>query len=88
MSDTVLEFNFKNGRVISITLILEPWAEEFVVQPSSTVSLKIKYTKLRPLEVLYDEKYLTVWLWGGCCANVFLDGENVTPKSLSIIVPG
>ncbi len=71
-----------------ITLILEPWAEEFDVGAGVTVSIDIVFEGLGNIETEVNEKYFMIWLWAGCRAKIFLDGEDRTPASLSIPAPG
>ena len=66
---------------------LEPWAEEFRVSPGSTLSVNIYYDNPGVLETDIGPRYFTLWLWGGCRAEVSLDGSDLTPNSLTIPAP-
>jgi hypothetical protein len=77
-------YTFRNQNPNPIIVIIEPWAEEFVVPPGSVLSIIIFYTKLGLLETAISPNYFTVGLWAGCRARVALDGNDQTPRSLSI----
>jgi len=84
MMDSSVKYTFANQGLNPIVLILEPWAEEFTVPPGSVVSIMIFYKELGLLETAIGPNYFTIWLWAGCRAEVSLDGNDQTPRSLSI----
>jgi hypothetical protein len=77
MTDKTLEYRIYNRNPEPLTVIVEPWAEEVVLSPGSSLLLKIFYEKEGLLEVETDPKYLTVWLWGGCRVKLALNGEDI-----------
>ena len=86
--DSSVKYTFTNQDLKPIIVILEPWAEEFTVPSSSVLSITVFYKKLGLLETAIGPNYFTIWLWAGCRAEVSLDGNDQTPRSLSIPAPG
>jgi hypothetical protein len=84
MIESSVKYTFRNQNLNSIIVIIEPWAEEFTVPPDSVLSIIIFHTKLGLLETAISPNYFTVGLWAGCRAEVSLDGNDMTPRSLSI----
>ena len=84
MADSSAKYAFSNQNPGPITVIVEPWAEEFIVPPDSVLSITVFYTELGLLETAIGPDYFTVGLWAGCRAEVFLDGNDQTPRSLAI----
>lgn len=74
-----MSFTFNNNESKAVTIIVEPWVEEFVVSPGSILDLNIFYTKIGVLETEISPKYFTIWLWAGCHVEVSLDGKDQTP---------
>ena len=79
-----LKYELSNKTEHDVVLILEPWAEEFTIASNSVISIKIIYTKMGAIESELNPKYFILWLWGGCRAEVLLNGRNLTPASLAI----
>jgi hypothetical protein len=84
MMESPIKYAFRNQGLNPIVVILEPWAEEFTVPPKSVLSIAIFHTKVGSLETAIGPNYFSIWLWGGCRAEVSLDGEDQTRSSLSI----
>lgn len=81
-----MQFQFLNERTDPITVIVEPWAEEFSVPSKSVLSISIDSAKAGLLETALSGEYFIVGLWAGCRAKVSLDGED--RMILDIPVPG
>jgi hypothetical protein len=77
MTDKALEYRIHNKNPEPLTVIIEPWAEEVVLSPGSSLSLKISYDKEDLMEVETNPKYYVVWLWGGCRVKLALNGEEL-----------
>ena len=88
MIERNLTVQFRNKNDTSILVVLEPWAEEFEVPPGSVLAIKITHAREGMLDTEYSPQQITVWLWGGCRAGVFLDGKDQERHSLSIPAPG
>jgi hypothetical protein len=82
--ESQIKYNFRNDSSDAIIVIIEPWAEEFSVDPGSILSMNILFAKIGLLETAVSPKYFTLWLWAGCRVEVCLDGKDQTPPSLSI----
>ena len=87
MTDKTLEYVIHNENPEPLTVIVEPWAEEVVISPGSSLSLTVLYDREGLLETAIDPKYYTVWLWGGCRVKLALNGEDLTMPSLLIPSP-
>lgn len=70
-----------------MTVIVEPWGEEVVVSPGSSLLLKVLYETEDLIEVVMDPEYYIVWLWGGCRVKLALNGEDLAMPSLLIPFP-
>ena len=87
MTDTVVKYLIINRNPEPLTVIVEPWAEEIVVSPGSSLVLKIFYDSEGLMEVVTDPDYLTVGLWTGCRVTLAVNGEKLTLPSLLIPSP-
>lgn len=87
MTDKTLEYRLHNKNPEPLTVIIEPWAEEVILSPGSSLSLKILYDKEDLMEVETNPKYYVVWLWGGCRVKLALNGEDLKMPSLLIPSP-
>jgi hypothetical protein len=83
----VLTISLFNDRITETIIIVEPWAEEIVLPPQTTIEFGIYSDKIEKVESSIDDQFLTIWLWQGCTLVAFIDGEDVTPASFSIPVP-
>lgn len=88
MTSRMMKYDVRNTKTGQILVILEPWVEEFILPPGGTLSINILSERMGLLETEIGADSLTVWLWGGCRAEVYLDGKDVTVASLSISAPG
>jgi hypothetical protein len=87
MTDKTLEYRIHNKNPEPLTVIVEPWAEEIVLSPESSLLLKILYDKEGLLEVETNPNYYVVWLWGGCRVKLALNGVDLKMPSLLIRSP-
>jgi hypothetical protein len=87
MTDKTLEYRIHNKNPEPLTVIVEPWAEEVVISPESSLLLTVLYKTEGLLETVVDPNYFTVWLWGGCRVKLALNGKDLTMPSLLIPSP-
>jgi len=87
MTDKTLEYRIHNKNPKPLMVIVEPWGEEIVVSPGSSLVLKILYDSEGLMEVVTDPDYLTVGLWTGCRVTLAVNGEKLTLPSLLIPSP-
>jgi hypothetical protein len=85
--DKTLEYKILNKTPEPLRVIVEPWAEEVVLSPESSLLLKILYDKEGLLDVEMNPNYYVVWLWGGCRVKLALNGEDLKMPSLLIPSP-
>ena len=87
MTDMTLKYVIKNDNPEPLTVIVEPWAEEVVISPESSLLLTVLYDREGLLETVIDPNYFTVWLWGGCRVKLALNCKDLTMPSLLIPSP-
>ncbi|MBV9199388.1 MAG: hypothetical protein JOY83_06545 [Alphaproteobacteria bacterium] len=84
----MMKYIFRNETSASMTVIIEPWAEEFDVPPTSVLSMEISAPEFGLLETTMDDKYFAMWLWPGSrVVAVSVDGKDQMRSSLSIMPP-
>ena len=68
----------KNSTQKRVVLILEPWAEQYILQPGVTVELRqIDSTDTTIVEIEYLHDCITVY--SGGVVTVFCNGEKLSP---------
>jgi hypothetical protein len=71
---------------VPITFILEPWGEEYTMEPHVNWTLVLRSTVppvgSNGIEVTYDIDCITVYGWEGCTVTLFQNGEEM-PKDLT-----
>lgn len=72
----------RNDNLKSIIVVIEPWAEEFTLQPKGKMEMNINFTKSGIAETQICDPYVSIWLWGDSTATVLIDGIDCTPESL------
>ena len=88
MDYSSMKCTFHNKNSESVTVIVEPWAEEIRVPSKNTLEITVFYREIGPIETTIDRSHIAVWLWKGCHALVSLNGRDCTPPSLTIPAPG
>jgi hypothetical protein len=76
----------RNGRDTQVTLILEPWASEFVMAPGAVFELRAEGPEGDGLQIDYAPDHIVAWGWSGSVVEVWHNGERLTGPSLP--VPG
>lgn len=62
-------------------LIVEPWAEEYLVEPGKSVDVVGQGGNVGPgFEVEYFERGMIVYGWNGAVVSVLSNGEVVVPN--------
>ncbi|MEM9103558.1 MAG: hypothetical protein AAGB12_14700 [Pseudomonadota bacterium] len=81
MNETISTFLFTNNGSSNITLIIEPWAEEFKMEPNDSVEIVGKGGNPHAqFEVEYLSDGLVVHGWEGSVVTVFKDGMELEPS--------
>ena len=83
-----MKYRFDNKAEKSITVIVEPWAEEVVVGPGSSLVLKIFNKIAGDIHTEISNDFFIICLWPGSRVEISLDGKDQTPSSLSIPAVG
>jgi hypothetical protein len=68
------ELSIQNFSPNAITLCIEPWADEVSVPPQEVAFLTVRSPQAGYLEVVYEDRRVTVWAWA-CCRGS-LRGRN------------
>ncbi len=87
MSEAYVTYTLYNKDQDARTVILEPWAEEWVVRKGSVISFDIFSNKPGLLETALTSDYTIVYAWWGCRVKVTMDGVDETRTSLRIAAP-
>lgn len=87
MTDATMKYLITNDHPEALTVIVEPWAEEVVLSPKSSLLLTVLCDREGMLEVATDPNYFTVWFWAGCRVKLALNGQDLTMPSLLIPSP-
>ena len=72
----------------TITIIIEPWAEEIELQAGSNVIVIISANEIGIPEFHLGRNIHTIWVWRNCTARLIVDGVDCTPPSLRLPAPG
>jgi hypothetical protein len=70
-----------------VTLIIEPWAEEFTMKPGQTLTLIIYAENQGALTIAIIDGYHVIYLWSGSTASVLIDEVDVSQDLLSLPAP-
>jgi hypothetical protein len=84
MTGRTLQYVIKNEKPEPLTVIVEPWAEEVVISPGSSLLLTVLYDREGLLDTVINPNYFTVWLRGGCRVKLALNGKDLTMPTLLI----
>lgn len=73
--------NCVNGSEAVMLLIIEPWAEEYLIEPGASVDIVGQGGRFETgFEVEYVDKGMIVYGWEGSIVSVFSNGEIVEPS--------
>ena len=79
--------NLTNGEKESIIVWLEPWGEDYQLNPSDHLIIGITSNISGVPELVYRTSALTVYVWSQCRCRVFLNGNEVTRSSNEVETP-
>ncbi len=66
-----------NARSVSLTLILEPWGDEYTVSPGVVFEVVARGPVGGSLHVEAGEDYIAVYAWSGSVITLFHDGVSI-----------
>ena len=87
MTDITRKYDITNRNPEPLTVVVEPWAEEVVLSPESSLLLTALCDREGLMEVIMRPNLRTIWLWTGCRAKVAVNGEDLKMPSLLIPSP-
>ena len=80
-SQTVTYTNGTQGRLL---IVLEPWAEQYWVQPGEQVDIEARNgVPGHHLELEHTAEGLIVYGWEGCVVSILRDGKELGPSPQS-----
>lgn len=71
----------RNGGAAERKLVLEPWAEEYVLAPSDEVDVVAEGPEGDSLEIEFADDSVTVYGWPRSVVSLFHDGVELKPTS-------
>jgi hypothetical protein len=81
MNTYQLNMRYQNNRKAPIILILEPWAEQYLVQPGQTIDISATGGAVGScFEVEQREECLIVFAWADCVVSVLSAGKILHPE--------
>ncbi|MCO8161691.1 hypothetical protein NJC38_05925 [Pseudomonas sp. 21LCFQ010] len=76
-----MRINCKNGTSEAMLLIVEPWAEEYWLEPGVSVDVIGKGGAIDgSFEVEYFDKGIIFYGWEGSVVSVFVNGQELAPS--------
>lgn len=75
----VQRITYTNSTAGSVRIILEPWAEEFVVKPRQVVEFVVRADVLGCLEMEQTAEHLIVYAYETAVIELFSDGKEMVP---------
>ena len=87
MDDVMTMTVFKNDTEKSISVLIEPWADEFIVEPASELEVHVVADTWGRIFTVSTLDHVALWLWSGCRARVYREGREVTANSFALPVP-
>lgn len=79
-------FAVHNGSDRQLVLHLEPWAEDYLIPPRSSVDLVVGNARLdRVLEWVHEQDRAVVFAYAGSTVSVRRDGREVEPFTNALL---
>lgn len=76
------KINCINGSAVVMLLIVEPWAEQYLIEPGRSVDVVGQGGRIdEGFEVEYFNEGIIVYGWEGSVVSVFSNGEMVEPSA-------
>ena len=66
-----------NSQDVEILFVLEPWGEQYKMQPKASFVVVASAPSIGQLEIQIEEKRITVFGWAGSTVQLFQDGTEV-----------
>jgi len=74
------KLSYENATELEQRLIIEPWAEQYVIQPGQRVDIVVQSdAPAGCLELEQRPGGLTIYGYTGCIISVLSDGEELAP---------
>jgi hypothetical protein len=78
--NTTQTITYVNGAATRLLMILEPWAEQYWIEPRDRVDITAHSGVAGHLEFEHTEAALIVYGWEGSVVRVFRDGKELCPS--------
>jgi hypothetical protein len=79
------KLSYTNRTPGRLLLILEPWAEEYWIDPGQQVNIEVRNgTPGHYLELEHTSEGLTVYGWEGTVVSILRDGKELAPNPAGI----
>ena len=66
-----------NSKSTALRLHLEPWGEQFVMDPGTTFQIVATGPEGDCMELEYDDEHITLWGWSGSVISIFHKGQRL-----------
>jgi hypothetical protein len=79
--ELALKVTYINRTPAKALIVLEPWAEEYWIEPGVGVDIEVRNgTADHHLEVEHTTHGLTIYGWEGSVISIFRDGKELPPS--------
>ena len=76
------KISYTNKTHSTITVVLEPWAEEYSLCPGERVDIEVRNGSERGyLELEQTTDAMIIYSWEGTTVSIMRDGKELTPNS-------
>ncbi|WP_145964996.1 hypothetical protein [Rhizobium leguminosarum] len=80
-------FSFENSTSKTITIIVEPWTDEFLLKTGSNMLIEVSANAPGTLETTLNDEVWIIWAWSGCTCRIAIDGEDMTSSFMNNPAP-
>jgi hypothetical protein len=78
--NTTQTITYGNGTATRLLIILEPWAEQYWIEPADRVDIKAHSSVPGQLEFEHTQAGLIIYGWEGSVVWVLRDGKELEPS--------
>ena len=79
---TSQKLSYINGSDIELRVIVEPWAEQFLIRPGQRVEIHVRSEgEVGTIELEQLATGLVIYGYEGCTMSLISDGEELAPSA-------